>query len=69
MIFAIRPQLTVEDMANCALGLYGISIFVFLFGALIQMRCKQRLAGYVTLLFVAGDIIIIFMLLPNLTRV
>jgi hypothetical protein len=58
----------VGAMADLVLGMYAFSVLVFLFSALIQLRCRQRRSGYITLLFAIVDIGIIFLLLPYFAR-
>jgi hypothetical protein len=68
ILLACRRLPGAGAMAELVLGLYAVSVLVFLFGALIQMICRQRQAGYITLLFAAADVVILFFLLPYFAR-
>jgi O-antigen/teichoic acid export membrane protein len=68
IVLAAGQKPGADFMAHFVAGLYVISILIFLFGALIQMRFKQRRAGYITLLFVLANIFIIFMMVPYFNR-
>jgi len=68
ILLAVKREPGSGVMGSLVVGLYFISVLIFLFGALVQMRLKQRRAGYITLLFVLANAIIIFMMLPYFAR-
>ncbi len=67
VLMACRRQPGVREMAELALGLYIVSVPILLFGGLAQLGFTPRRAAKVTLLFAAGDVIIILYLLQFFT--